>query len=379
MIRELFLEGMSRAACTVSVVTTDGHAGRAGITVSAMCSVSADTPTPSLLVCVHRESETNRAIRENGTFCVNVLRDEHAFISDTFAGRTSVSGEAKFACAEWTRGQSGAPLLVNALVSFECELKNTLEWGSHHVLIGELLDIEVNDQASPLIYANRAYGTPAPLVVQSDASGSSAGGHLDVGCFLTLEPYFLPRLLAAFDATHPGTSVRVLEGNQEELVARLRSHEIEAALTYRSELPDDLVCEVLGEVAPYVLMSPDHALAKSARVSLRDLAREPMVLLDVPPSRAYFTSLFQMHGVEPNVVQRSASFETVRGLVAHGLGFTLLATKPANNVSYDGRALVTRTLSESVPPSEVVIACDGEIAAGSMLDDFAGHCRGLFR
>ena len=41
-----FLLGMSHAACTVNVVTTDGVAGRHGVTVSAMVSVSADTPQP---------------------------------------------------------------------------------------------------------------------------------------------------------------------------------------------------------------------------------------------------------------------------------------------------------------------------------------------
>ena len=50
-LRQRFLTGMSNAACTVSVVTTDGPAGRFGVTVSAMASVSADTPKPTLLVC----------------------------------------------------------------------------------------------------------------------------------------------------------------------------------------------------------------------------------------------------------------------------------------------------------------------------------------
>ena len=49
-LRQQFLHGMSHAASTVNVVTTDGVAGRHGVTVSAMVSVSADTPQPTLLV-----------------------------------------------------------------------------------------------------------------------------------------------------------------------------------------------------------------------------------------------------------------------------------------------------------------------------------------
>ena len=67
-IRAQFLQGMSAAACTVSVVTTDGAHGRAGVTVSAMSSVSADGAAPTLLVCVHSLSPAAKTIIANGTF-----------------------------------------------------------------------------------------------------------------------------------------------------------------------------------------------------------------------------------------------------------------------------------------------------------------------
>ncbi len=86
-IRDRFLDGMSHAACTVNIVTTDGPAGRAGVTVSAMASVSADSDWPTLLVCVHHLSPAAAKIVENGVLCVNVLRDDQSYISDTFAGR----------------------------------------------------------------------------------------------------------------------------------------------------------------------------------------------------------------------------------------------------------------------------------------------------
>jgi flavin reductase (DIM6/NTAB) family NADH-FMN oxidoreductase RutF len=85
-LRQRFVTGMSHAACTVNVVTTDGSAGRFGVTVSAMSSVSADSERPTLLACVHESSPAARAILENGVFCVNVLRDDQSFISDVFAG-----------------------------------------------------------------------------------------------------------------------------------------------------------------------------------------------------------------------------------------------------------------------------------------------------
>ena len=109
-----FLAAMSRAANTVCVVTTDGMAGRFGVTVSAMTSVSAEDPGPSLLVCVHHLSPACEAIQRNRVFCANVLGSDQTHISDCFAGRTGAKGLDKFDCADWATGETGAPVLLGA-------------------------------------------------------------------------------------------------------------------------------------------------------------------------------------------------------------------------------------------------------------------------
>src|SRR6201996_7752069 len=95
-LRTQFLSGMSRAAFCVNVVTTNGPAGRAGVTVSAMSSVSADGDNPTILVCIHHQSRTAAAIVENGVFCINILRDDQSSIADHFGGR-KVGDADKFA------------------------------------------------------------------------------------------------------------------------------------------------------------------------------------------------------------------------------------------------------------------------------------------
>jgi flavin reductase len=162
LLRDQFLEAMSRAATSVSVVTTDGPAGRAGVTVSAMCSVSADRP--SLLVCVHHLSPACAAITANGLFCVNVLRADQSAISDTFAGRLPAPGGDKFGCADWRRLATGAPALDRPLAAFDCTLMKHVEWGSHFVLIGDIVDVEA-EAGTPLLYVHRGYGVPEALAV----------------------------------------------------------------------------------------------------------------------------------------------------------------------------------------------------------------------
>ncbi|WP_421707214.1 flavin reductase [Algihabitans sp.] len=190
-LRRRFLEGMSRVATTVSVVTTDGPGGRAGVTVSAMSSVSADGPQPVLLVCVHRDSPAAAAIRTNGVFCVNLLRDEQAGVSDVFAGRIKTVDGDKFSCALWTTLATGAPLAEDRLVAFDCRLLQEQAVGTHHVFFGAVQAVapapgEAAGEAPgrALLYADRAYGTPARL-----EGGQAAPAHRRLRPFNTRDTY----------------------------------------------------------------------------------------------------------------------------------------------------------------------------------------------
>lgn len=153
-----FREAMRRMASGVSVVTTDGPAGRFGVTVSSMCSLSLEPP--SVLACVHHMSPALRAIVENGVFCANVLCFEQSHVSDSFAGRLLQLKDDKFACAEWKALATGAPVLHDALIAFDCKLSREVEFGSHRILMGTVVDL-VSREGSPLIYSDRGYRSVA--------------------------------------------------------------------------------------------------------------------------------------------------------------------------------------------------------------------------
>ena len=70
--------------------------------------------------------------------------------------------------------------------------------------------------------------------------------------------------------------------------------------------------------------------------------------------------------------------EMVRGLVGHGLGYSLLATKPANNMTYDGRALVARPLTGAAKNNRLVLAALRGRSMSPLALEFAEHCRSLF-
>ncbi|GJD59219.1 LysR substrate-binding domain-containing protein [Methylobacterium dankookense] len=376
-LRARFLGGMAAAACTVNVVTTDGAAGRFGVTVSAMASVSADTERPTLLVCVHRQSRAAEAIRENGVFCVNVLRDDQSYISDCFAGRYRTPDGDKFSCARWTTQVTGAPRVVDPLVAFDCRLVSQVEVGTHYVFFGAVADLYRAEPGSPLIYANRAYGTPTRHADRA-AEAPPATEALRVGAFHTFGPHLLPGLLGRLSEAGHAIDLKLLEGDQRRVVEGLKAGEVDLALVYDLDLGEGLATDPLDALQPYVLLAEGHPLAARAALALEDLASEPMILLDAPPSGRYFLSLFEAAGLAPTVRVRTLSFEMARGLVAHGFGYALLATRPASGLSYDGRPLVSRPLDRAVAPSRLVLARRAEGRLGPAAEAFRRACAARF-
>jgi flavin reductase (DIM6/NTAB) family NADH-FMN oxidoreductase RutF len=163
MNREAFISAMGRAVTGVTVVATDGPSGRVAQTVNAMCSVSADPPM--LLVCLNRRSPACDALTANGVFSVNVLAEHQAHVSDTFAGRPASGVPYDFDCAAWADGDTGSPMLADAVAAFDCRLESAHDAGTHTVFIGRVVMSEDCDGV-PLAYSGRSYGRPTPIAME---------------------------------------------------------------------------------------------------------------------------------------------------------------------------------------------------------------------
>jgi flavin reductase len=151
----LFREGMSRVAGAVHVVTTDGAAGRAGFTATAVTPVT-DSPA-SLLVCVNASGRSARSLTTNAVFCVSTLSVDDVQIAETFAGRSGLHGRDRFTVGQWDTFVTGAPLLRTSLVAFDCRLTDCRLVATHHVIIGEIVGVRLGVDRPALIYQARAY------------------------------------------------------------------------------------------------------------------------------------------------------------------------------------------------------------------------------
>jgi len=151
----LFREGMSRVAGAVHIVTTDGVAGRAGFTATAVTPVT-DSPA-SLLVCVNTASRSAQALLANRVFCVNTLSMADRALADVFAGRAGLQGQERFTKGEWDKLATGSPALVSGLVSFDCRVSDARVVATHNVIIGEIVRIRLGRQEPALVYRERHY------------------------------------------------------------------------------------------------------------------------------------------------------------------------------------------------------------------------------
>ena len=152
---EAFKSAMRCLAAGVTIVTTIHDGQRAGLTATAVCSLTVDPP--QLLVCVNQRAEAHGLIHRGSVMCVNLLARHHRDLAARFAGQGGISGAARFAMGDWTTLRTGAPVLADAVASFDCLVAERVESATHSIFIGRVVDVRSRADASPLIYAGGAY------------------------------------------------------------------------------------------------------------------------------------------------------------------------------------------------------------------------------
>jgi DNA-binding transcriptional LysR family regulator len=203
-------------------------------------------------------------------------------------------------------------------------------------------------------------------------------GEIDVGCFTTFAPMVIPGLLRSLRREHPEIRVRLHELHIEGLLEGLREGRFDLALTYDLNIGADMTFEPLVDVPLHVMLAADHPFAKRPAVGLGELIGEPFILLALPGSRDYFLSLFYGLGLRPQVEHESPSFEMVRGLVANGYGYSVMHSRPENDVALDGMRLAYRPVDDPLRPTRLGLLRRKDLRERRIAGLFAAHCRAWF-
>lgn len=181
-------------------------------------------------------------------------------------------------------------------------------------------------------------------------AGTDSVGRVLLGSLVTVAPIVVPAMVREFTNRNPQIDVRLRTGAQDDLLTWLRSGEIHAAITYDIELGNDLDFLKLVDAEPHALLPASHPFGGAETVSLEELAGEPYVLLDLPISRQYLTSLFLAADVSLRPVARHTDLDLIRTLVGNGFGFSVVNLLPASATAQDGSGLAYVKLRTAVKP-----------------------------
>jgi flavin reductase (DIM6/NTAB) family NADH-FMN oxidoreductase RutF len=141
---------LSGFATGVTVVTVAGDHPH-GMTANSFTSVSLDPPL--VLVCVKHDARLHQALGAAGAFGVSVLAADQERIARYFSHADRPRGLAQFAAVDWSPGgETGVPLISDALAWLECTLWQVYEGGDHSIFLGRLVSAVQRTATEPLLF-----------------------------------------------------------------------------------------------------------------------------------------------------------------------------------------------------------------------------------
>ena len=143
--KDFFRQVMGQFATGVTVVTTRNNNTLSGLTVNAFCSVSLDPPL--VLICVDHNSNTLPAIRESGTFVVNILTDQQEHLSRCFATSSQERYE-HFCHASYSTAATGSPVIDCVLAFIDARVVAEYPGGDHAIFLGQVEAMGTNGKVA---------------------------------------------------------------------------------------------------------------------------------------------------------------------------------------------------------------------------------------
>ncbi|MTE20719.1 LysR family transcriptional regulator [Streptomyces sp. TRM43335] len=176
-----------------------------------------------------------------------------------------------------------------------------------------------------LASAERALAAVEQAAEEVRADADPAAGKVAFGFLHTLGSETVPGLIRSFRADHPRVRFSLVQTYGEAMIERLRAGDLDLCLT--SPVPDapDLAARRLDEQRLRLVVPEEHPLAHRRRVRLVEAAEEAFITLEPGYGmRRIFDTLCAEAGFRPRIAFEGEEAETLRGLVAAGLGVALL-------------------------------------------------------
>lgn len=138
----------------VTVVAAMTDDGPLGFTCQTFVSLSLEPPLVSF--CPSRQSVTWSRLRHLDRFTVNILADQHGWLSENFA-RPGLGGVDKFEGVGYRSTQDGGLVLDDVIAWVECRRRAEYDGGDHTIVVADVLDLDATPDRHPLLYFRGDY------------------------------------------------------------------------------------------------------------------------------------------------------------------------------------------------------------------------------
>ncbi|KMO30464.1 LysR family transcriptional regulator [Methylobacterium aquaticum] len=215
-----------------------------------------------------------------------------------------------------------------------------------------------------LLHGRNIMAAVAEAVREPRAAGAAVTGTVRVGVTYTVAGYFLPRHHARFASSFPGVTLTLFEAPRDVIEQALLDGALDIAVMLVSNLQarDALAAETLIRSRRRLWLPAEHPLLRQGRVGLSDVARHPYIMLTVDEAGHTAGRYWALTPFRPEVIFRTSSVESVRSMVAAGMGVTILSDLVYRPWSLEGQRLERRQIEDEIPTMDVGLAWRADTA-----------------
>lgn len=182
-------------------------------------------------------------------------------------------------------------------------------------------------------------------------------GEIRIAATYTVMGYFLAPYLARFQRTHPGVTVRLAELRRPQLEQAVKAGDVDVAIAVApvTGVSEGLTMETIARSRRQLWTAENHPLCSADEVSLKEIARYPLIRLVVDEGGASSKRYWSQRRLTPNILLETESMEALRTFVGLDLGVTILADLVFRPWTLEGRRIEARPITDVVPPMEIGI------------------------
>lgn len=211
--------------------------------------------------------------------------------------------------------------------------------------------------AQVVAQAERALAECARIAELAAAGRDPLAGPLRLGCIYTIGPYLLPRLVPLLRESAPAMPLMIEENFTHRLLEKLKNGELDVAILALPVEEPGLVAQPVYDEVFRVLLPAGHPWVKHKRIEAAQLLETPLLMLG--PGNCFRDQVLDLctpahlqAGASPHILEGS-SLETIRLMVASGVGITVMPASAVDGLSAKDPLLRVRPFAEPEPTRRV--------------------------